>query len=96
MTHIAREKISATDDEIEAAFDDLGYGLTVDDLSFGPADEIENFRRDRREWSDPGRVVEDEPERLVIERAQAVRGQPRRDIALIRFGDYVAIMGMDR
>lgn len=37
---IEREMIAATDDEIEAAFDELGYGITIRDLLFAPASEM--------------------------------------------------------
>ena len=95
MTDIAREKLTQSDDEIEAAFEELGYGLTINNLCFGPCDEIDDIRAARKEWANPGRVTTDEADVLVIEGAQATRGQRRRDVAVIRFGHYCAIMGAD-
>jgi hypothetical protein len=92
---IAREQLTETDEEIEAAFDELGYGLCVENLAFGMADEIEKFRQARKNYSDPGRIEDDTPDLLVIEKCQATRGQARRDVALIRFGEFCAIYGMD-
>lgn len=92
---IGREQITATDEEIEAAFDRLGYAVTADTLAYGLADEIEKFRQARKTWSDPGRIEEDTPDVLVVEKCQAVRRQPRRDVVLVRFGDYCAIYGLD-
>lgn len=92
---IAREKIDATDEQIEAAFDELGYGCCADGLVYGLADEIEKFRQARKEWSDPGRIETDTTDVLVVEKCQATRGQPRRDVAMIRFGEFCAIYGLD-
>jgi len=91
---IAREQLAETDEQIEAAFDALGYCCSADSLAYGLADELNNFRVARKSWTDPGRVETDEPSCIVIERCQAVRGQTRRDVVLIRFGEFCAIYGM--
>lgn len=96
MTSRSREDLPQTDEEIESAFDALGYGLTVDDLSFGDADEIEAFRQNHTRWNKPGRVTKNTADVLVIEAAQAVKGQRPRDVALVRFGEFCAIMGCDQ
>jgi hypothetical protein len=96
MTHISREALPQTDAEIEAAFDALGYGLCVSDLSYFPSDEMDAIRAARRDWSDPGRIETDDPNHLVITRAQATRGQTRRDVVVVRFGAYCAVYGADK
>ena len=97
MTDIARELLPQSDEEIEEAFNSLHLvGLAIDDLCFGPATEIDDFRRGRKEWAKPGRVVRDDGRVFAVEEAQAMRGQARRTVILIRFGDYCGIYGMDR
>ena len=92
---IAREQLVETDEQIEAAFDELGYGCCADGLGYGLADEIEKFRQARKAWADAGRIETDTPDVLVIEKCHATRGQPRRDVVLIRFGEFCAIYGLD-
>lgn len=94
MSHLDRSAISKTDEEIEAAFDELGYGLTIDNLSF-TTDTLAEWLEARQRWADPGRLVEQSETHFVVERAQAVRGQPRRDVVMIDFGDGRAIYGCD-
>lgn len=97
MTDIARELLSESDEEIEETFNSLYLvGLAIDDLCFGPAAEIDDFRSGRRQWANPGRVVRDDDRVFAVEGAQAVRGQARRTVILIRFGEYCAIYGMDQ
>ena len=86
MTDVPRTQIQASDEEIETAFSNLGYSLTVEDLSFGAADEISAFRTIRKQWAKLGRVSTD---------AAATAGQRKRDVVIIRFGKYCAIYGMD-
>ncbi len=97
MTDISRDKIDLPDEEIEDMFLNFaGIGLTVEDLSFGPASEIDAFRVARRGWNKPGRVEWDDDDGLMVEDAAAMRGQSRRTVVLLRVGDYCAILGMDR
>ena len=97
---IARHLITATNDQIESAFSALGYGISADpeygdDLSYGPAREMDEFRRDRLAWNCPGHIVTDTADALEIQGAQARKGQRRRDVVMIRFGEFVAILGLD-
>lgn len=91
-----REDLPQSDEEIEAAFEEMGYGICVTDLCFAPASEIAAFTTARAQWSDPGLLVEATPDLLHVEKAQAYRGQPRRDVVMIRFGEHCAIYGCDR
>lgn len=101
MNDIDRENIQATNEEIEAAFEEhAGIALSADpeygcDVSFGPASEMDAFRHDRMQWRNPGQLETDTEEVLYIRDAQALKGQRRRDVVLIRFGEYCAIYGMD-
>ena len=95
MTSISRDALPQTDDEIEAAFDDLGYGVTVNCVSYFTADMIADLRAARKSWTQPGSVEEDTDDLLLIRDAQAVKGQRRRDVVAVRFGDYCAVYGSD-
>ena len=101
MPSYSRDRIPASDDEIATAFSKLGYGISADpecgdDLSYGPAAEIDEFRTARRAWHNPGKVITHTPDALEIIGAQTRKGQRRRDVVLIRFGEYCAIYGMDK
>lgn len=98
MIQIDRNLISLTDEQIEQLFEDYArIILAADgDVIYGPASEIEVFRSARKSWARPGVVDHDDDEALVISDCAAVKGQPKRDVVLIRIGDYVAIHGMDQ
>jgi hypothetical protein len=44
----------------------------------------------------PGRIIKDTDDCFIVEDARAMKGQQKRTVCLIRFGEYVAISGMDR
>ena len=92
---IAREQLIETDEQIEAAFDKLGYCFVAEDGPYFPADEMNRIREARKNWSDRGRIETDTPDVLVIERCQATSGQRRRDLVAVRFGEFCAIYGAD-
>lgn len=98
MTQIDRNLIDLTDDQIEQLFEDVAnIALAADeDVVYGPASEIDDFRAHRKGWARPGLVERDDQEAFVVREAAALKGQPKRDIVLIRVGDYVAIHGTDR
>ena len=97
MVSIARDMISATDEEIEEAFSEVAQiGLTVDNLCFGDLAEIDAFRSARSGWSSPGNIETDDETGFHVSRAAARKGQSRRDIVLIPFGEFCAIYGVDR
>lgn len=80
-----RSEISLTDEEIEARFEELGIGLTIDDVIW-TRDTLDDFRAARKEWAEAGRIEVDEDGVLVISRAQAAKGQPRRTVYVVDFG----------
>lgn len=96
MTDLPRTALPQTDEEIEAAFEALGLYLSIEDLCFGPASEIDAFRAARAGWATPGKVEKSECDVFHVSGAQARRGQTRRDVAVVRFGDCCAIYGADR
>lgn len=96
MTEVSRDLIPLTDDEIEARFEEYGYGLCVSNLSFAPAEEIDHFRAARVGWALPGEIEYDEPGLFVVSDARATKGQAKRDIAIIVFGEVAAIYGADK
>lgn len=95
MAHVSRDKISQTDEQIEAIFDDQGIGLTVDDLVF-VTDTISDFLAGRQVWSQPGRIVEQTDELLVIDNVQPRKGTPRRTLVVADLGPARAVYGFDR
>jgi hypothetical protein len=84
-TQPMRSEISLTDEEIEARFEELGIGLTIDDVIW-TRDTLDDFRAARKEWAEAGRIEVDEDGVLVISRAQAAKGQPRRTVYVVDFG----------
>jgi hypothetical protein len=94
-----RNQIDLDDDALLAKFGEvarIGLGDVEEDLSFGPASEMLRFKEARRRWSQPGTVIRSDDEVFHVEGAQAFKGQRRRDIVIIRFGDVVAIHGLDK
>ena len=99
MSSIERTAIQATDEAIEAAFSAHGYGICADaderDLSYAPAEELARFKAARNGWAERGTVLTNTVDAFVVERVQPFKGARRRDVVVIRFGDFVAIYGMD-
>lgn len=93
MTYVSRDLLPQTDEEIEAAFDDEGFCVSISDLTFATADEFEVIKAARKGWNELGSIRDDEPNLWAVERAQPMKGQPRRDVMIIRFGDFIAIDG---
>ncbi len=96
MASVDRTQVPASDDEIEAAFSAYGYGLTVEELSFGPVEEMDHFKAARAKWAEPGQIFESTDTAFIVERVQPFKGSRRRDVVVLRFGDFVAIDGMDQ
>lgn len=85
-----RHLIAATDDEIEARFDELGVCLSVSDLVIERG-TIDTWRAARAGWARPGEIIDEEPDYMVIDRAQATRGAPRKKVVVVQYpGDVIA------
>jgi len=83
-----RTDIKLTDEEIEAAFSALGYGVTIDDVVL-TRETLDNFATAVAGYASHGRVESRKAgghPALVVERAQARKGQPRNDLVVIDFG----------
>jgi hypothetical protein len=93
MTYVDRTNLSQSDEEIEAAFDAEGFCPMISDLTFATADEFEIIKADRENWNLRGEIRDDEENVWAVENAQPMKGQPRRDVMIIRFGDFIAIDG---
>jgi hypothetical protein len=76
-------------DKIEAAFSELGIGLTVDDVII-TQDTIEQFKAARSVYRELGRITTDRPDALVVKGVQVAAGQPRTDLFVIDCGKYRA------
>lgn len=50
--------------------------------------DIDAWLEARKAWVTPGTVVSDEAGCLLIEGAQAHKGQPRRTVAVVEAGEY--------
>ena len=79
-----RDEIKLTDDQIEEAFSKLGHGIIVDDIEFTRA-TIDDFIESAKDYETHGAVGREETT-LTIERAQARKGDQRRDLVVIDFG----------
>ena len=87
-----RNLIKLTDEEIEARFDDLGFGLTIANLTFTEL-TIDDIKAARKKWNEPGRIEDEEADYIMIDRAQPTAFQPRRSVVMIDFGAVRAIYG---
>lgn len=85
-----RHLIDATDTELEARFEELGACLSVSDLVIERG-TLAAWRAARAGWAQPGEIIDEEPDYMVIDRAQAVRGQPRKRVIVVQYpGDVIA------
>lgn len=85
-----RNEIAKTDEEIEAAFDRLGYGITASELTY-TRDTIGSFRDARMSWAKPGRVGKSTDTVFEVMDAAAVASQPRGAVVVIDFGTVRAV-----
>lgn len=83
-----RDLIKLTDEQIEAAFNDC---CTVDDLSF-TRDTLADFRAAREKYAEPGRIEKNTESAWELSKAQVSRGQPRRSIRVVDFGEVRAFI----
>lgn len=96
-TEVTREMVKATDAEIAEAFgeDAETYYLIEDDLAFGLAAEVVDLGK-RQGWSDPGRLVRATADEFLAYGVQFAKGQQRRTVHAVRFGEHCAILGYDK
>ncbi len=87
-----RNLIALSDAEIEARFEEAGYGVTIGCLTFTEF-TIAELKAAQDNWNEPGYVYDEEDDYIVIERAQPMRGQPRRDVMIVDFGTIRAVYG---
>jgi hypothetical protein len=83
-----RNLIPLTDEEIEAKFDDC---CTVEDLVF-TRDTLDDFRSARGNYAEPGKVEKDTATVWELSHAQTAKGQPRRSIMVVDFGEVRAAL----
>ena len=83
-------RIALTDDQIEAAFDKLGFGVYADDLAV-TTESITDFLEARKGWAKPGIVERNADGELVIVDAQSAAGRPRGSVVVVDFGDVRAV-----
>jgi Holliday junction resolvase-like predicted endonuclease len=86
-----RNLINLTDDQIETAFDDLGGACNMD-TEYGAIDlittqdTIEQFVEAAKNYNDHG-AIEKTESTLIIRNAQVRKGDVRRDLYVIDFGE---------
>lgn len=88
-----RHLIDLTDEQIEAQFEELGYLLSIEDIYF-TSESIDDYRVASKGWNEPGEIDTDEPSLLIVKRAQAMKGEPRKDVVVIDLGAGRAVMAM--
>lgn len=89
-----RNEIKLTDDAIEAVFDDLGLGVTIEDIEFS-RETIADWIESSAKWAERRGYEVDERSGysyVFFPRAQVIKGQPRTDIYVIDFGAARAIV----
>jgi hypothetical protein len=80
-----RNQINLTNEQIEAAFDEQGYGVDADSLVY-TSETFADFLASREGWADKGRIEEQTDSVLRVARCQIAKGQPRVDLVVIDFG----------
>jgi hypothetical protein len=89
-----RKEVELSDEEMKAVFEELGYGLTVDDLVF-TRETIDDFESGRRMWKEPGAEPEHHTVKTydawTVRGAQAKKGDARRDVVVVDFGTVRAV-----
>ncbi|MEM7428634.1 MAG: hypothetical protein AAF441_21300 [Pseudomonadota bacterium] len=91
-----RNEIQFTDEQIEEHFDESPLGATIDEVVF-TRDTLDDFKMARNDYREPGTVDDDNFggfSALVIEGAQAAKGQPRKDIVVIDYGTVRAVLAL--
>jgi hypothetical protein len=79
-----RNEINLTDEQIADAFDQLGAGVTVDDVIL-TRETFEQIREARKSWALCGKGAE-KPEALVFKGVQTRRGVPCCNFYAVDFG----------
>ena len=85
-----RDEITITDDEIEARFEALGYGCTMENITF-TRDTMADFRVARLGYAKPGTVLCDDDDGMIFDGVQAAAGQPRRKLYIVDLGAVRAV-----
>jgi hypothetical protein len=85
-----RNEIFLTDEQIEAAFDDIGYATDIDSIAF-TREALDHFRAARGEWAECGRITDDTDNVFAVAKAQVKKGEPRRNVVVIDFGAVRAV-----
>ncbi len=95
MKNCISDKINATDAEIAARFCDLGCRLAIgygdEDSIIVTEDTLDDFRAARKLWREPGKIEIEQTDALVIQDAQAAKGQPRGCVVVVDFGQARAV-----
>lgn len=79
-----RNEINLTDEQICDAFDELGAGVTVDDVIL-TRDTFEQIREARKNWALPGKDAA-KGQALVFKGVQTRRGVPCCNFYAVDFG----------
>lgn len=85
-----RDTIELTDEQIENKFDELGYGLTVEDLVF-TRESVEDFKKALKNDYTDGFIDDEGSDFLIMLNCQTRKSEPRRDVVIIDFGEVRAV-----
>lgn len=80
-----RTEINLTDEQIAEAFDRLGSGATVEDVTF-TRDTLEQMTEARKSWMLPGKQAATPAGTLLWRGAQPFKGQPCCNFYAVDFG----------
>lgn len=85
-----RDQITLTDEQIEAAFDAIGYATDIDSLIF-TRETLDDFRAARQGWNEPGQITDDDATIFAVYKPQIRKGDRRDPIVVIDFGAVRAV-----
>jgi hypothetical protein len=87
-----RNLTELTDDQIIEAFDDAGYGVDIEDVVF-TAETLDHWVDSRKSYAEKGTLSKKTLGgfgAIAIEKAQAFRGERRKDIVVVDLGEVRA------
>lgn len=91
----ARMRLQLSDAEVLESFLTLGMTLKIGDLAF-TTESLEDYRQARlNEWFDPGRIIVDEPNLLIVDGVRPLPHRSSRKVVVRDFGPTRVVVGAE-
>lgn len=84
-----RNQVNHTDEELEEMFDEIGPGITAEDIVW-TRETLSDWRNSAQMWNECKAIHDEEVEgyqAILFEGVQINPGQPRRAVVVIDFGE---------